>query len=70
MVSSKVSGSNRAFSFNRASDFKVNFYENLLNWDGLSNRPFISPIADNALFYYNYKYMGFTIPKTARPLTK
>jgi hypothetical protein len=61
MVSSKVSGSNRAFSFNRASDFKVNFYENLLNWDGLSNRPFISPIADNALFYYNYQYMGFTI---------
>jgi hypothetical protein len=61
MISSKVSGNNRAFSFNRASDFKVNFYENLLNWEGLSNRPFISPIADNALFYYNYKYMGFTV---------
>ncbi|QKJ31211.1 carboxypeptidase-like regulatory domain-containing protein [Mucilaginibacter mali] len=60
MISSKVSGNNRAFSFNRASDFKVNFYENLLDWDGLSNRPFVSPIADNALFYYNYKYMGFT----------
>ncbi|MES2279739.1 MAG: DUF5686 and carboxypeptidase regulatory-like domain-containing protein [Bacteroidota bacterium] len=61
MISSKVSGNNRAFSFNRASDFKVNFYENLLNWDGLSNRPFVSPIADNALFYYNYQYMGFTV---------
>ncbi|WP_026896872.1 DUF5686 and carboxypeptidase regulatory-like domain-containing protein [Daejeonella oryzae] len=61
MISSKVSGSNRAFSFNRASDIKVNFYENIQNWDGLSNRPFISPIADNALFYYQYKFLGSTI---------
>ncbi|GAB3936003.1 DUF5686 and carboxypeptidase regulatory-like domain-containing protein [Mucilaginibacter myungsuensis] len=60
MISSKVSGSNQGFSFNRASDLKVNFYENRLDWEGLSNRPFISPIADNALFYYNYKYIGFT----------
>jgi hypothetical protein len=58
MISSKVSGSNKAFSYNRASDLKVNFYENIQNWDGLSNRPVISPIADNALFYYNYKWMG------------
>jgi hypothetical protein len=60
MISSKVSGSNRAFSYNRASDLKVNFYENNQIWDGLSLRPLISPIADNALFYYNYKYIGFT----------
>ncbi|MDB5016868.1 MAG: hypothetical protein JWQ84_1700 [Mucilaginibacter sp.] len=61
MISSKVSGSNRAFSYNRASDLKVNFYENIQTWDGISNRPIISPIADNALFYYNYKYIGFTV---------
>ena len=60
MISSKVSGSNRAFSYNRASDIKVNFYENNQNWGGLSNRPVISPIADNALFYYKYKYIGFS----------
>jgi len=60
MISSKVSGSNKAFSYNRASDIKVNFYENNQNWGGLSNRPVISPIADNALFYYKYKYIGFT----------
>ncbi|MDN5284177.1 MAG: carboxypeptidase-like regulatory protein [Mucilaginibacter sp.] len=60
-VSSKVSGSNRAFSFNRASDMAVNFYENFETWDGLSNRPLVSPIADNALFYYNYKWMGISI---------
>jgi len=60
MISSKVSGSNRAFSYNRASDIKVNFYENNQNWGGLSNRPVISPIADNAPFYYRYKYIGFS----------
>ncbi|TWJ04340.1 carboxypeptidase-like protein [Mucilaginibacter frigoritolerans] len=61
LISSKVSGNNRAFSYNRASDVKVDFYENFQNWGGLSNRPVISPIADNALFYYNYKYIGFSV---------
>lgn len=60
MISSKVSGSNRAFSFNRAADLEVNFYKNIQQWDGLSNRPLISPIAENALFYYNYLYIGST----------
>lgn len=58
MISSKVSGSNRAFSFNRASDLKVNFYENFEEWEGISLRPLISPVADNAFFYYNYKWLG------------
>lgn len=61
MVSSKTSGNNRAFSFNRASDLQVNFYENYENWEQVSLRPLISPIADNALFYYHYKYLGETI---------
>lgn len=61
MISSKVSGSNRSFSFNRASDMKMNFYENLVFIDGLSDRPFISPISDNALFYYKYKLLGTSI---------
>jgi hypothetical protein len=60
LISSKVSGSNQAFSYNRASDIQVNFYENIQNWGGLSLRPLVSPIADNAMFYYNYKYIGFT----------
>ncbi|MFB9843246.1 DUF5686 and carboxypeptidase regulatory-like domain-containing protein [Mucilaginibacter ginsenosidivorans] len=58
MVSSKFSGSNRMFSFNRATDAKVNFYENFQDWQGLSNRPLVSPVSDNALFYYKYKLMG------------
>ncbi|HVW97946.1 MAG TPA: DUF5686 and carboxypeptidase regulatory-like domain-containing protein [Mucilaginibacter sp.] len=59
LISSKVSGSNKAFSYNRASDIQVNFYENIQNWGELSLRPLVSPVADNALFYYNYKYIGF-----------
>lgn len=61
MISSKVSGRNQAFSFNRAGDIRVNFYESLQNWGGLSNRPVISPIADNALSYYKYKLIGATV---------
>jgi hypothetical protein len=61
IISSKFSGSNRAFTFNRASDLQVNFYENIQTWQGLSNRPLISPIADNALSYYKYKYAGTTV---------
>ncbi|MEO8886859.1 MAG: DUF5686 and carboxypeptidase regulatory-like domain-containing protein [Mucilaginibacter sp.] len=60
MLSSKVSGRNRAFSYNRVSDLNVNFYENFETWQGLSNRPLISPIAESALFYYNYKLLGET----------
>jgi Family of unknown function (DUF5686)/CarboxypepD_reg-like domain len=58
MISSKFSGSNKMFSFNRASDARVNFYDNFQNWEGLSNRPLVSPISDNAIFYYKYKLMG------------
>lgn len=58
MISSKVAGSNRSFSFNRASELIVNFYENYQEWNGLSNRPFVSPVAENALFYYDYKLIG------------
>ena len=61
MISSKVSGSNRAFSYNRASDMEINFYKNIQILEGLSNRPVISPIADNALFYYKYKLVGKTV---------
>ncbi|MEO6523489.1 MAG: DUF5686 and carboxypeptidase regulatory-like domain-containing protein [Mucilaginibacter sp.] len=61
MISSKVSGRNNAFSFNRASDIRVNFYNNYEDWEGISNRPFVSPIADNAMLYYRYKLLGTTI---------
>ncbi|RYE27732.1 MAG: carboxypeptidase-like regulatory domain-containing protein, partial [Sphingobacteriaceae bacterium] len=58
MVSSKIAGRNNAFSFNRASDLQLSFYKDLITFEGLSNRGFISPIAGNALFYYRYKLLG------------
>lgn len=61
MISSTFAGNNQAFSFNRAADLKLNFYENNQPIiDGLSPRPFVSPIADNALGYYRYRLLGTT----------
>lgn len=61
MISSKVAGRNNAFSFNKASDLIINFYDNYLLENKLSTRGFISPIADNALFYYRYKLIGESV---------
>ncbi|MBS1774340.1 MAG: carboxypeptidase-like regulatory domain-containing protein [Bacteroidetes bacterium] len=37
----------------------VTFYENNVNiFEGINPRGFISPVSDNALFYYKYKYEG------------
>ena len=58
MISSKVSGSRRAFSFNQASGLLFNFYENLLDLGEIGQRGFVSPVASNALFYYRYRYEG------------
>lgn len=57
MISSKVSGNSKAFSWNQASEMQFNFYENLME-TGISPRGVISPIANNALFYYNYRLDG------------
>lgn len=57
MTSSKVSGQNNSFSFNRANFFQLSFYENLLDID-LCPRGAVSPIANNALFFYNYRLIG------------
>jgi hypothetical protein len=62
MISSKVAGNSAAFSINKASDLLVNFYNNLLlDGSGLSSRSFISPIAENAMFYYRYKLLGKSV---------
>ncbi len=58
MYSSKVSGNNQAFSFNQLSDMNFNFYDNLIEIDGLSDRPFTSPINENAFLYYKYRMLG------------
>jgi hypothetical protein len=57
LVSSKVSGNSRAFSFNQASDAWLNLYENLTG-ARMIERAIVSPIAPNALAYYDYKLVG------------
>ncbi|MER2999416.1 DUF5686 and carboxypeptidase regulatory-like domain-containing protein [Pontibacter populi] len=58
VISSRVSGQKKGFSFNQASEMNVSFYENLLKIEGLNERGFVSPLANNALFYYRYQYLG------------
>ena len=58
MISSKVSGSNKAFSFNRASAIKFNLYENIVNSYKLNERGFVSPLASDAFLSYKYKLDG------------
>lgn len=58
MTKSKVSGSNKAFSYNQASDFIISFYENSIQLNFLRNRAFASPIGDDAFLNYSYKLIG------------
>lgn len=55
MHSSKVSGNSNGFSFNRASAMDFSFYDNSIT----INRALVSPIADNALRFYDYKLEGY-----------
>lgn len=57
IYSSKVAGDDQGFSFNQASEMRFSFYRNLL-LDELNGRGFVSPVADNALFYYRYRLEG------------
>ncbi|MGI4751742.1 MAG: DUF5686 family protein [Janthinobacterium lividum] len=55
---SRAAGDHPSLNFNRALDVQTNFYNNLLHWDALSNRSFVSPISANALGFYRYKFRG------------
>ena len=66
MVSSRVSGSENGFSLNRATLTEFNLYDERLEIE----REILSPLADNAFNYYNFKHagrfkneLGFTIEK-------
>ena len=58
MISSKVSGNSRAFSFNQAAEMEMNIYDNIINIGNLSPRGFISPISPGAMVYYDYRFDG------------
>jgi len=69
MISSRVSGQKKGFSFNQASEMNISFYDNLLRVEGLSERGFVSPLAGNALFFYRYEYLG-TFQENGRTINK
>ncbi|MEL1254908.1 DUF5686 and carboxypeptidase regulatory-like domain-containing protein [Flavobacterium sp. DGU38] len=54
IIASKISGNNRGYSYNTAALSTYDFYDNTLDFD----IRLISPIADNAFSYYNYKLEG------------
>jgi hypothetical protein len=54
MISSKVSGSDNGFSFNRATYTDFNLYDEKLEIE----REILSPLADNAFAYYTFKLQG------------
>lgn len=54
MISSKVSGSENGFSLNRATYTDFSFYDERTNID----RDILSPLADNAFAYYDFKLRG------------
>jgi hypothetical protein len=58
MISSKVSGNNRSFSFNQASDVLFNCYEGIVTIAGLTKRGIVSPISPTAMMYYDYSFEG------------
>ncbi len=66
MRSSKVSGSDDAFSFNRASLMNMNFYKPTVDL----GRSIISPIAAGAFFYYRYRLEGTFFDEQGRLINK
>src|SRR5690606_7582384 len=54
IIASKVSGNDNGFSFNSAQSANISFYENTVEL----NAALVSPIANNAFGYYNYKLEG------------
>ena len=66
MISSKVSGDDNGFSFNRASEMDFNLYRNT----SLYNREVVSPLANNALTYYKYKLLGTFLDEDGRLVNK
>jgi hypothetical protein len=58
MESSKVSGDNRSFSFNKLAEMKINFYKNQIDLYNLSDRSMTSPLNDNAFLFYRYFLQG------------
>jgi len=60
-VSSREAGISPAFSYSKASDLQANFYQSLFEVPGLSRHAFVSPVSQNAFWYYRYHLEGATV---------
>jgi len=56
VISTKVSGQKDGFGF--SSPQIISFYNNFVSFGNLNPRGFISPISDNAFYYYKFKFKG------------
>jgi hypothetical protein len=68
VISSKVSGDNKGFSYNSATSMSLTFYEPIIN-AGLNERGFISPLSNNAFLYYKFRLLG-TFVENGRTINK
>ncbi|MDB4901089.1 MAG: carboxypeptidase-like regulatory protein [Mucilaginibacter sp.] len=51
----KVNNSKDFFNFNGSPDLHVDFYQNILNFNGFNQHTFVSPIGDQAFTFYRYR---------------
>lgn len=58
ILSAKVSGRSQGFGFNSPKTMELNLYENNISIESMNSRGFVSPISNNALNFYRYKYEG------------
>ena len=58
ILASRVSGDSKQYSLFGSLFLRFSAYTNFVELEGLSDRGFVSPISDNALFYYDYKLEG------------
>ena len=66
MISSKVSGNDRGFSFNSARDMNFSLYESQLDF----GRAVVSPIAEGAFGIYRFKLVGTIFDEANRLINK
>ena len=66
MISSKVSGNDRGFSFNSARDMNFSLYDPRLDF----NRPVPSPLADGAFGVYRFRLEGTFYDEDGRLINK
>ena len=66
IISSKVSGDSRGFSFNRATAIRFSFYDVAVDF----GRQLISPIAPEALLFYKYRLEGSFFDSDGREVNK